>query len=404
MFFTKLIGLYFLLLNFQCFASFTAQTEPQGDCRRVVPHFTLPYSNFPDVLQAATGGPRDIPLPRSAQRILKTFDPTPVVELQRKNSTLIFFKPADCPDPDSDFSFVVKKTPTGENAELNSIELYLQDIGYPLSHPSLPHFVMAEFTLELVNGKHFTVYPAAKGIRLFDMLTASIQSTVEDDLPLFLNLGRALFHMHDRFRPTREELDLTVTDSLTINIHRLYSDMMAKKPNDRCVSLACYDFKKTLYFFARCHGDLSPTNVILDGKQVELIDFSTLERDLPSRNGFSSIANDVTYFVACTRVCFRGCYTTRDAKYLNTVMGGFLAGYLEEVPIAYREDMFSLIRESFEWFIEGVMMPPLSSSPTPADQKIHKAAQVRYKNKEIETILAIAAQLLHSHDADTRKK
>lgn len=395
MLFTKLISLYFLLLNLQGFAASDPHAEEQQPAYRPVLHFRLPYHTFPAVLQATTSS-QCIPLPRSVQTTLRTFNPTPQLYAPKQDSEVIFFKVTNCPG--NNFSFVVKGLLKGENVELNKIARHLQDRGYP-SSPLWPSFVRAEFTLEL-NGKHLTVYHAARGRRLYDILRAQSPSgdATQADLPLFRNLGRGLFNAHQSLRPTAEELALAVTDG-QINIHRFYTDIDDEKLNANCVRLVPYNAEKMRYFFSRCFGDIQPTNVFLDGTKVDLIDYLTLTRDLPSANGFSSIANDVAYFIACTRVYFRSFYLERDARYLNTIMGGVLAGYLEKVPSEYRTDMFDLIRCGFNWFVDELMLPSLSFSPVTDQEKAYEAARRKYKNEEIEIILAIAAQLLFSYDA-----
>lgn len=400
MLFIKLISFYFLFLSFPIFGVSDSQTDQQPTYKQVL-HFRLPYSTLPEVLQTTMNRNQRVPLPRSVQSTLRTFDPTPHHHVRKKTSEIIFFKVTNCPG--SDFSFVVKGIPKGENNALNRIARHLQDIRYS-PPPSLPTFVRAEFTLELANGKNLTVYHAAKGKRLHDILTQPSSddeiTQYEDDMPLFRHLGRALFNAHERFRPTHEELALVVTDG-QINIHRFYLDIDATEPEPDYVKLVPYSAEKMRYFFSRCVGDVQPTNIFLHDNEVALIDYLTMTRDLPDENGFSSIANDVSYFIACTRVCFRLFYHRRSTTYLNTVMGAFLAGYLEKVPAEYRPDVCGLIRDSFKWFVDKTMMPSLNRSPVNNEERSYEAAREKYKNKDIKIILDIAAQSLSANTTST---
>jgi hypothetical protein len=297
---------------------------------------------------------------------------------------------------------VVKRTLKGENDELNRIVRHLQERSYS-SLPARISLVKAELTIELKSGQHHTVYHAAKGTQLYDILrtqSPSVDAT-QEYLPLFRHVGRALFNAHESLRPTDEEIAQAVRGR-QINIHRFYGDIDDTETNSGCV-LVPYDAEKH-YFFSRCFGDVQPTNVFLHDNEVELIDYLSLTRDLPDANGFSSIANDVAYFIACTRVCFRSFYPHRDGRYLNRVMGRFLAGYSEQVPPKYRTDMFDLIRCGFNWFGDVTIMPSLSYLPSTAEEKAQRKTydvlRRRYKQEEIEIILTVAAQLLFLDDAN----
>ncbi len=128
---------------------------------------------------------------------------------------------------------------------------------------------------------------------------------------------------------------------------------------------------------AKCF-EIQPTSFLVDEK-IPMT-------DLTNGSQFSSACDRAASFVECTRVRDRLSYPHRDARYLNTMMGGFLAGYFEKVPSEYRTDMFSLVRDNFKRLIEQSDMTP------------------KEKSEEIETILAIAAQFLSSYDFREEQK
>lgn len=256
-------------------------------------------------------------------------------------------------------SLVGKITNTSEEKDLLSILLFLKKKNCS-SYLALP-----KCFISIGRNTYCTLYHNAEGKRSDILIKKFAQHSQPDCvLAIMRRIADTLFDFHDILRPNKDEID-SFMKSKKASL-KFYLGETDSPPG---ISPVPKDATLLRLLLSINHGDLHTANIfITEQGKITFIDFLSMARNLPDRDGYAPITNDVSYFIACTFCHHRELFKEDLGRgLLLHSMVHFLAAYLLHIPQDYYQDFFYYIYDHFKMLLKHLIFP----GPENQETRIH---------------------------------
>ncbi|PIZ33042.1 MAG: hypothetical protein COY39_03760 [Alphaproteobacteria bacterium CG_4_10_14_0_8_um_filter_37_21] len=256
-------------------------------------------------------------------------------------------------------SIVGKISNTSEEKDLLSILLFLK------KKNCSTYLALPKCFISIGRNTYCTLYHKAEGKQADIPINKFGQHSKPDCvLAIIRRIAHSLFDFHDILRPSKDEIDSFMkSEKASLKFY------LGETDSPPCTSPVGTDATFLRLFLSINHGDLHTGNIFITAQEkITFIDFLSMARNLPDRDGYAPITNDVSYFIACTFCHHRELFKKPLGRgLLLHSMVHFLAAYLSHISPDYHQDFFYYIYDHFKMLLKHLIFP----GPENQETRIH---------------------------------